>query len=93
MLFKPFDRSRTLFWAGFILIAIMGWPGTLRSPGSQPDDPAQPAPLSKSWRARIADVKKQIASEKAGLETLYKFLHSHPELSFQEEQTAAVMAK
>ncbi len=29
----------------------------------------------------------------ASLETLYKYLHTHPELSFEEEQTAARMAK
>jgi hippurate hydrolase len=77
---------RVPFLAGFLLLAATG------SHTGQADD-SSPSPLSKSWSDRIGQIKKHIAAEAAGLETLYKFLHSHPELSFQEEQTAAVMAK
>jgi hippurate hydrolase len=58
------------------------------------DDPeVKPPPLSKAWSARINLIRNHIASEAARLEKLYKFLHVHPELSFQEEQTAGAMAK
>ncbi len=40
-----------------------------------------------------AEVKKHLDTEYASLEALYKHLHSHPELSLQEEQTAARLAK
>ena len=93
MLLQLSDRSRKLFLVLLLLLATVAWPGlNLRSPGSQPED-SPATPLSKSWIERIGQIKKQIASESAGLETLYKFLHAHPELSFQEEQTATVMAK
>src|SRR5262249_7432037 len=93
MLLQLSDRSRKLFLVLLLLLATVAWPGlNLRSPGSQPED-SPATPLSKSWTERIGQIKKQIASESAGLETLYKFLHAHPELSFQEEQTATVMAK
>jgi hippurate hydrolase len=42
---------------------------------------------------RVAAVNKSIDGEYKSLEALYKQLHAHPELSFQEEQTAARMAK
>ena len=38
-------------------------------------------------------VRQKLAPELAGLDALYKHLHSHPELSFHEEQTAARLAK
>ena len=40
-----------------------------------------------------AEVTRTAAGELASLETLYKHLHSNPELSLKEEQTAARMAK
>ncbi len=41
----------------------------------------------------VADIKPLIDSEYHSLEELYKHLHRHPELSYEEEQTAARMAK
>jgi amidohydrolase len=38
-------------------------------------------------------VRQKMAPELASLDALYKHLHSHPELSFHEEQTAARLAK
>src|SRR5262249_49857386 len=38
-------------------------------------------------------IKDLIGKEFASLDKLYKHLHAHPELSFQEEQTARVMAR
>jgi hippurate hydrolase len=43
--------------------------------------------------ARAGAIKKCVEAEYASLESLYKHLHSHPELSYQEEQTAARMAR
>jgi hippurate hydrolase len=38
-------------------------------------------------------VQKRIDAEYQSLEALYKNVHSHPELSYQEEKTAALVAK
>ncbi len=84
MIFKLAGKSRAPFLAGFLTMAVA-------FAGDDPD--VKPPPLANSWADRIVKIKKHIAAEAAGLETLYKFLHAHPELSFQEEQTAARMAK
>lgn len=44
-------------------------------------------------RAQEAALDAQVAAELPALVELYKDLHRHPELSYQEEQTAARMAK
>jgi amidohydrolase len=44
-------------------------------------------------RTPAADIKKLIADNLPHLEALYKHLHSHPELSLKEVQTAARLAK
>lgn len=59
---------------------------------------ASPATLDESKPTavgpeHIQDIKKRVAAEYAGLEMLYKHLHANPEMSFEEEQTAARMAK
>jgi len=41
----------------------------------------------------VPQIEKKIQEELGSLETLYKHLHTHPELSFEEEQSAARMAK
>ena len=43
--------------------------------------------------AQVAAIQAKIDAEYPHLETLYKQLHAHPELAFQEVQTAARMAK
>ena len=50
-------------------------------------------PGRASLKERAAEVQKRIAGEYEGLEALYKHLHRHPELSLQEEKTAARMAR
>jgi hippurate hydrolase len=42
---------------------------------------------------RVAELKKRIADDYPRLDALYKQIHSHPELSLQEVQTAARLAK
>jgi hippurate hydrolase len=44
-------------------------------------------------RKEAADVKQHIAAQYSQLEALYKYLHTHPELSLHEVQTAARLAK
>src|SRR5262249_1274769 len=54
---------------------------------------AEDAPKADAaTRGRVEAVKGRIAAEYDKLEALYKHLHSHPELSYQEEKTAARMA-
>jgi amidohydrolase len=55
--------------------------------GGQP--PADDAKLTD----RTAAIHKALEPELAALQDLYKHLHSHPELSLQERETAARMAK
>jgi hippurate hydrolase len=44
-------------------------------------------------KERAAEVNQKITADYAHLEALYKHLHAHPELSLQEKETAARMAK
>jgi hippurate hydrolase len=44
-------------------------------------------------KQRTAEVEKRIAAEYDNLEALYKSIHTHPELSLQEEKTSARLAK
>jgi hippurate hydrolase len=55
------------------------------------DRASKPAALPVKERA--AEVNKLIAANLGQLETFYKYVHSHPELSFQEVRTAARLAK
>jgi amidohydrolase len=61
--------------------------GVLLLTGGSPAQPA--AGLSE----RTAAVTKKLDAELPDLESLYKHLHSHPELSLHERETAARMAK
>lgn len=49
--------------------------------------------ISYDLPARKAQVNDVIAKELGSLDALYKHLHAHPELSYEEEKTAARMAK
>jgi hippurate hydrolase len=55
------------------------------------DRPAKPA--APPAKERVEEVNKLIAANFDHLEALYKYLHSHPELSLQEVRTAARLAK
>jgi hippurate hydrolase len=54
---------------------------------------AQAPGAGKGPAGHVPAIKKKIDAEYASLEALYKQLHANPELAFQEEQTAARMAK
>jgi hippurate hydrolase len=47
----------------------------------------------EALKARVEEVRSRVAAEYASLDALYKHLHTHPELSRQEAQTAARLAK
>jgi hippurate hydrolase len=49
--------------------------------------------FSEDVKDLAATVKKQVADDYPRLESIYKHLHSHPELSNKEERTAARLAK
>jgi hippurate hydrolase len=48
---------------------------------------------SPSLMELVPDIKKQIAADYDRLEALYKHIHTHPELSLKEEQTASRLAR
>ncbi|MBI2806177.1 MAG: amidohydrolase [Planctomycetes bacterium] len=50
-------------------------------------------PFAYDLVKRQALVLGQLDAELKSLDTLYKYLHSHPELSYEEEKTAARLAK
>jgi hippurate hydrolase len=68
-----------LFLCGFVRISIADEPAPARTDGKLAD--------------RRAAVERLIASELPGLEAFYKERHRQPELSLQEEKTAARLAK
>jgi len=55
----------------------------------QADDPKPDSALQATAKA----IRGKIDAEYSNLEKLYKQIHSHPELSYQEEQTSARLAK
>jgi hippurate hydrolase len=48
---------------------------------------------AKDWRPLKEQIEKRITAELPSLEALYKQLHAHPELAFEEEKTAARLTK
>jgi amidohydrolase len=59
--------------------------------GGRADDTKKPD--GGTLKGRMAVINDKIAAELADLKALYEHLHSHPELSLQEEQTSARLAK
>jgi amidohydrolase len=50
-------------------------------------------PRSEPTQERVREINERIAKNSADLEALYTYLHTHPELSLQEEHTAARLAQ
>src|SRR4051812_20323519 len=46
-----------------------------------------------SRKAQVTFIQNRIDAEIASLLEIYKHIHSHPELAFQEERTSARLAK
>jgi hippurate hydrolase len=61
--------------------------------GRQVRGDEKPAPPSAAAAGRADEVRQRVAAEVGALETLYKQLHSNPELSHMEARTSARMAK
>jgi hippurate hydrolase len=57
----------------------------LGTPGARSESP--------EVQQRVADVRRILGEEYSSLEALYKHLHTHPELSLHEVQTAARLAR
>lgn len=53
---------------------------------------AEPSP-GEGVKGRLAEVKQRLAADYERLETLYKHLHSNPELSLREARTSARLAR
>jgi amidohydrolase len=68
--------------AGALTLAFAPWAS------SQPK-----SATGDALKDRAAAVRKKIDAEYQSLDALYKHLHAHPELSLQEQQTSARMAK
>jgi amidohydrolase len=84
-------RRHSIPWNRLALrgVLLMGLFTTALS--SAADSPKK-AGLSAAWTKKVDDINRRIDSELPSLEAFYKQLHAHPELSFQEEQTAARLA-
>ncbi len=65
-----------------VFIILLGMVGHLRA--------QEPPPGLADFAAAV---KQKVGQDYSYLEALYKHLHTHPELSYQEEQTAARLAK
>ncbi|MFO0877219.1 MAG: amidohydrolase [Gemmataceae bacterium] len=73
-------------WAHRLVLALLSLGMLTGLPQAQ--DAATPPPV----RERFKDVDTQVTRDLPDLETFYKHLHSHPELSLMEVQTAARLA-
>jgi hippurate hydrolase len=69
------------------LVALGLW-GWVAGSSARPDGPDK-----ATAKDHVPDVQRLIAENYDRLEALYKHLHTHPELSLQEEQTAARLAQ
>jgi amidohydrolase len=92
--FAVFSSLRSL--VAVVSVVALLIPGHARSdrPNSARPDRAAASDtrIAKDKAEPAADIQQRIAREYASLEKLYKQLHANPELSYQEEQTAARMA-
>jgi hypothetical protein len=50
-------------------------------------------PKPGELQERVQDIKQRLDGQLSSLDALYKEIHSHPELSLQEEHTSARLAR
>jgi amidohydrolase len=77
-------------------LTVIGLAAVLFSPvvaTAQPDKKPDDVPALKAVEKRAEQIQADIDRELPSLEKLYTYLHSHPELSYQEENTSATLAK
>src|SRR3954464_4617356 len=66
--------------------------GALPVPSGPARKPPGPSPGGTPGQL-TAEIRKRLNADYPRLDALYKHFHAHPELSLQEEQTAARLAK
>lgn len=81
--------DRHLFTLASLAVVLLCPPLAWGQAGKTGDD----APALKAVKERADQIKAGIETELPTLEQLYMHLHSHPELSYQEETTSATLAK
>src|SRR6266404_661142 len=84
-----FNANHGLFALASFAAVLLCPPLAWAQAGKTPDD----VPALKAVKERSDQIKAGIETELPSLEQLYTHLHSHPELSYQEEKTAATLAK
>jgi amidohydrolase len=80
--------SRFLIWTARCLSLVLVL--SLATPTGRTDEPRVPA---TAFQQRIGEIQKQTAGDYPQLEALYMHWHSHPELSLQEAETSARLAR
>ncbi len=79
-------KQRFARWAAILVVFATG--PVIAQPGT-PSTASPPAGRA----GQFAEIESALAREYPSLERLYIHLHSHPEISFQEERTGARIAK
>jgi hippurate hydrolase len=79
-------RARQSFPALAALLA-----GLALAAGARAAEPEGTAGAAR--KELVDDIKRRVADDYAALDSLYKHFHTHPELSLQEEQTAARLVR
>jgi hippurate hydrolase len=72
----------------FRLISLAAGAALVLTVAARADEPTRAA-----LKGRAGDVEKRLDAEFDSLLALYKYLHTHPELSLQEEKTSGRLAK
>jgi amidohydrolase len=92
-MFRGCGRRGCAAWLTALLALGIG-PGlpAQSGPEAQAGRKAQIGP-KKDWRKVAAEIGQRVEAQLPSLEALYKHLHAHPELAFEEVKTAARMAK
>src|SRR6516165_10550407 len=87
---QPQSKERVLLAPACLSLLVMALGGPLgmgRAPAGEGKDQGQ-----ASLKDRMAEITKRTANQLADLEALYKHLHTHPELSLHEKNSAARLA-
>src|SRR5260370_28908914 len=82
---KRSDEQWFTVWTGALFLGIFLLAG--------PADARADQPHAAALKERVPEIKGLVDDQYAHLEALYKYLHTHPELSLQEEHTAARLAQ
>jgi hippurate hydrolase len=86
-------RLATLVVLTSVLAVSGGEPRPAEPPKAAQPDPKAPAAAPKWVKERLAEVDKKINGEIQDLVALYQHIHSHPELSLMEVNTAKRLAE